>query len=305
MMKVYLAGRYTSHAHRTGQLYSRLNQVEREHLDGAEYLLESYYYIRSQIKVDRIREDKIQVFLDSGAFSAYTQGIKVDIKAYCDYIKRNKDIIIVDDGCLCASVLDSVGDPMQTWQNQQTMERLGVRPLPCFHFGEDPRWVEWYVANYDYITIGGMVPISTPQLRRWLDRIWEKHLTDGSGRAKIKVHGFGLTTPELMQRYPWHSVDSTAWIMAASNGTIMFPQIGKYVSISRRSPSIKVDGRHLDTLPDIQKQALLDLIHERGFEADRLRDCYEKRWAWNAWAFAEFGRHHNTTTFKRQQMELF
>ena len=126
------------------------------------------------------------MFLDSGAFSAFTLGKVIDLPAYVDYCKRNADIIEF------ASVLDGIGDPLLTFKNQKAMEKLGVTPLPCFHYGEDERYLEYYIKNYDYITIGGMVPIATPQLFHWLDRIWAKYLVDGARRAKIKVHGFGL-----------------------------------------------------------------------------------------------------------------
>src|SRR5690606_10804597 len=122
--------------------------------------------------VDKMRTDGVKVFLDSGAFSAYTQGVTIDIGQYCEYIQRNADIIEF------ASVLDAIGDHVGTYHNQMEMERRGVRPLPCFHYGEPTEVLDYYVENYEYITIGGMVPISTPQLRIWLDRLWDEHLTN-------------------------------------------------------------------------------------------------------------------------------
>ena len=83
------------------------------------------------------------------------------MKEYCRYIQKNEDIIEKVDGMTCASVLDGIGDPLKTYQNQKAMEGMGVVPLPCFHYGEDERYLDYYAANYPYITIGGMVPIST------------------------------------------------------------------------------------------------------------------------------------------------
>jgi hypothetical protein len=37
-----------------------------------------------------------------------------------------------------------------------------------------------------------------------------KYLTNPDG-TKVGVHGFGLSAPEPMLRYPWASVDSTTW----------------------------------------------------------------------------------------------
>ena len=187
------------------------------------------------------------------------------------------------------------------------MEQMGVRPLPCFHYGEDERYLEWYIQNYDYITLGGMVPISTPQLLHWLDRIWEKYLTDGAGRPRVRVHGFGLTTLVLMERYPWFSVDSSSWVQIAANGNILVPGFGA-MPVSLNSPSIKQHNRHLNTIPDLQREGLVKRITSQGFDIERLQVEYVSRWTYNCWAFTEINDkllNGKPTTFQNEQMELF
>lgn len=299
-MKLYLAGLYTSNFDLNGRLFSRLTEHEKKHREGVQYLLESYHYIHKQSYVKKIRKDGKKVFLDSGAFSAFTKGVKVDIKAYCRYVQENIDIIDV------ASVLDSIGDPQGTYENQCTMERLGVRPLPCFHYGEDERYLEYYIKNYEYITLGGMVPISTPQLKYWLDRLWEKYLTDGSGRPRLKVHGFGLTTLTLMERYPWYSVDSSSWVQIAANGNVLLPNYGM-VSVSESSPARKQFNRHFDNIPDDQQAAVARMLEAPGFEVERLRKEYISRWTFNCWAFTEINKWYmdKDPKFIPDQIRLF
>ena len=230
------------------------------------------------------------MFLDSGAFSAYTMGVADDLPKYCDYILRNLDIIEHVDGQPLASVLDAIGSADGTWRNQYEMERRGVRPLPCFHYGEPIEVLEYYVANYSYITIGGMVPISTPQLKLWLDRLWKDHLTNADGTPKVKVHGFGLTSLPLMLRYPWYSVDSSTWVQWAANGMILVPgQVGQ-VDVSNTSSRRKILGQHLDSVTPIQTAAIERSIRSFGGDPDRLRDLYYARWAWNAFAFPYYAR---------------
>ncbi len=299
-MKVYIAGLYTSNFHKGSTYYEKLTDVERLGHDMCVDRLESYHYIGKQTYVDRIRAQGDKVFLDSGAFSAYTLGKHIDLAAYCEYIHRNADIIDM------ASVLDGIGDPLKTYQNQLAMERLGVRPLPCFHYGEDERYLEYYIANYEYITIGGMVPISTPQLILWLDRIWAKYLVDGSGRARIKVHGFGLTSVPLMTRYPWFSVDSSSWIQLAAHGNVFIPKYGQF-AISARSPNVKVEGQHVDTLAPIHRQQLEQEIIRTGYDPQRFRDMNFPRWAYNVYAYTQLG--HMMTELEKpfviNQEELF
>lgn len=264
--------------------YIKLNEREQYAVTHIPHILESYHYVNKQTYVDAMRTDKAQVFMDSGAFSAFTLGVDIDLPTYCDYIKRNKDIIRVEDGTVMASVLDGIGDPLQTYRNQLAMEELGAKPLPCFHAGEDERYLEWYVKNYDYITLGGMVGSSTKALCIWLDRIWDKYLTDGSGNPRIKVHGFGITAIPIMKRYPWHSCDSSSWIQSAAFGTIIEPEHGT-ISVSEKSPSRHDYGQHATTLSSPEQDYLFQRLENQGFTYDRLSKVYESRAAYNLWAF--------------------
>lgn len=286
-MRLFNAGIFTSNFDKRGTVYAKLDDNEKIKRDSCANFLESYHYIHSQRYVDKIRTEGVKVFLDSGAFSAYTQKVTIDLPKYCEYIHANADIIE------CASVLDAIGtadSATDTWRNQDAMERLGVRPLPCFHYGEPIEVLKYYAANYEYITIGGMVPISTPQLRIWLDRIWADVLTDENGRPKIKVHGFGLTSLPLMFRYPWYSVDSSTWVQWAANGMILIPGKAGQVDVSNKSSRRKQANQHLDSLPEIATKAIEAEILSFGGDPDRLRDLYYARWAWNCWAFPEYAK---------------
>jgi len=216
-------------------------------------------------------ETKVDIFLDSGAFSAFTQGVEIDINEYIEFIKAHKDHLEV------YANLDVIGSPEGTWRNQRRMEKAGVNPLPCFHYGEDPKWLQMYLSRgYDYIALGGMVPISTPDLRIWLDDIWKNYLTDKDGMPIIKVHGFGLTSNSLMRRYPWWSVDSTSWVMTGRMGGVYVPKFkdGKYdysedcwkVQVSNRSPSKNEAGKHLESFSPIARQNIEKYFTAKGFK---------------------------------------
>lgn len=300
-MKLYNAGIFTSNFDKAGRVYTRLDDAERKLRDSCEHFLESYHYIHREGAVQRIRREGVKVFLDSGAFSAFSQGVEIDLKGYCDYIKRNADIIDF------ASVLDSIGSHTGTWKNQAAIERHGVHVLPCYHFGEPEKVLEYYLERYEHFTIGGLVPISTPQMKIWLDRIWEKILTNDDGTPKARIHGFGVTSLPMMLRYPWDSVDSSTWVQWAANGMILLPRSGKQIDISSQSSRRKQLWQHIDSLPKLQRQALEDEIALEGVDPQRLRDNYYSRWAWNAWAFPTYVKRRGggIDRFVPEVMELF
>lgn len=288
-MRLYIAGLYTSNFSLSSRPFLRLDEREKQARLEVTYKLESYHYVGKQTAVDTMRRDKVKVFLDSGAFSAYTKGVQMDIAAYCDYIHENEDIIEV------ASVLDGIGDPLLTWQNQQVMESRGVKALPCFHYGEDERYLEHYISKYEYITLGGMVPIDKSVLVDWLDRLWDRYLTDGSGRPRLKVHGFGLTTANLMHRYPWFSIDSSSWVQQAANGNVVITDYTSqakviYLPVSTSSPRRHDENAHLDTLTAVERSALIAHVERAGFSMKRLQENWESRWAYNCGSYDNLGK---------------
>ena len=306
-MHVFMAAVYTNSYMKGQNRYVKLNDREREIVEGLPHILESYHYVGNQMYVDDKRRDCAQVFLDSGAFSAYTLGVNLTVEEYCAYILRNKDIIRHEDGVMMASVLDGIGDPLQTWRNQIEMEMRGCKPLPCFHAGEDEKYLEHYVQNYEYITLGGMVGSSTKQLTIWLDRMWERYLTDGSGRPRLKVHGFGITAIPLMERYPWYSCDSSSWIQSAALGSIVDPHHGPN-SVSDKSPSRHDAGQHATTLTQVEQDYLFQKLEDNGFTYERLATVYESRAAYNLWAFGVINAMINAShseRFKATVQELF
>lgn len=306
-MNVFMAAVYTN-GYKPGQnRFKKLNEREQYAVTHLPHILESYHYVGAQRFVDDMRRDGAQVFLDSGAFSAYTLGVAISVEEYCDYINRNRDIIRVEDGVVMASVLDGIGDPLQTYRNQLEMEARGAKPLPCFHAGEDERYLEYYVKNYEYITLGGMVGSSTKQLCVWLDRVWDRYLCDGSGNPRIKVHGFGITAVPIMERYPWFSCDSSSWIQSAAFGSIVSPNYGP-LSVSEKSPSRHDAGQHISTLTPMEQDVVLRMLEDNGFTYERLSTVYESRAAYNLWAFGVINAmidaaHDNK--FRRHVQELF
>jgi hypothetical protein len=226
----------------------------------------SYYF---WITEKKLKTDKnIKIFLDSGAFSAFTKGVSIDINEYINFIKQYQNHLEI------YANLDVIGDPEATLKNQKIMEEADLSPLPCFHYGEPIKYLKQYIQNYDYIALGGMVPISSRDLTIWLDDLFSNHIP-----PNIKIHGFGLTSLKLLIRYPWYSVDSTSWCMTGRMGSIYVPRKrdNKYlydenswkICVSNRSPDKTQAGKHIDTFTPVQSNTILEYLNKIGYKLGR------------------------------------
>jgi len=292
----------TNFSYCENQYFERLTGPEKIMRLYNPYFLESYHYLTKGATTKRVKKDKIKIFIDSGAFTAFTKGTKVDLDAYIRYCHDNEDIIEL------ISLLDEINPKdvnkavETTLANMAEMERQGLKGiLPTFHMGE-PEWVlKYYAEKYPYISLGGMVGISVKQLMMWLDRMWSKYLTHEDGTPKIKVHGFGITSLPAMLRYPWYSVDSSTWVQWSAAGMILLPGRGVQLNVSNRSSFRKMKGQHLTTVAPRQQKILEEEIRATGGDPDRLAQYYYSRWAFNIYAFPRFleMREGGHQTFKK------
>ena len=276
----------------------------------------SYYHLIESNGNMKKKRNKVNLFLDSGAFSAWTQKIEINIHEYIEFIKKHRNFITV------YANLDVIGiggkQPNKltaeaTLENQKIMEAAGLDPLPCFHFGEPYEYLEYYIKHYDYIALG-VAGNSGRKLIPWFDICFSNYICDKqTGLPKVKVHGFAVTSLPLMLRYPWYSVDSTSWVITGRMGGIFMPRWSENnkkwiydgaswkIAVSNRSPNKKESGRHLDTLSKRHKEIVLNYIAEKGYaigksEFKMVEQSYVLDKAYEKWA----GKKPENKTAKRE-----
>jgi hypothetical protein len=281
-MHVYPAGIYTTSFDLQSTSFAELTDAEKAARLGVTHFLESYFYLRDNPRaVEKIRTDRVKIFLDSGAYSAYTKGATIKLDDYCDFIREHEDITRTEDGVRMVSVLDVIGDPVATLRNQERMEdELGFSPIPCFHFGEPTSYLEQYIEKYEYVALGGMADKVPEQLDPWLKEVLFGHILGDDGKLRCRAHGFGLMSVPLLRKYRGYfaSVDSTTWLQWARFGTIYLPGYGR-VAISEQSPA----REHFDAV--YASDDMRAVIEAKGFEVERLRTRHQSRWCWNLAAF--------------------
>lgn len=176
----------------------------------------------------------VELILDSGAFSAWRLGDAIDLRAYIEYVKRYghlfKAYVCLDTipgslGRMDRSAAAIEASAAASYRNQQVMRDAGLSPIPVFHQGERYEWLERYLADGEpYVGISPYLNSTSREITRWLDQVFSA-LTDARGRPLVRTHGFGVSHPAIIGRYPWCSVDSTSWNIAPSHGLIRVAEV--------------------------------------------------------------------------------
>ena len=199
----------------SGTVQWEMMQRERERDVQLRILLSYWYY--KDADLDMLFEKYFSrpypdVFADSGAFSAMSQGVDVDINEYAAWVKKYKHLFT------SYANLDVIGNAQATRKNQQILEdKHGLEPLPVVHAANNYKPLNYYLKkDYKYIALGGLVPYAAqPKLRmRYLIGAFKL------AGADAVFHGFGVTSWEVMSKLPWYSVDSSSWGSGFRFGTV-------------------------------------------------------------------------------------
>ncbi|XVV34981.1 hypothetical protein ACQPXT_13435 [Streptomyces sp. CA-100214] len=180
-------------------------------------VLTSFHYFRDRDMSDLAGQLRtgyggdVDVFADSGAFSAVTLGATISLPDYRAWLTDWRTVITT------AATLDVIGDPVATARNTEALEAAGLTVLPTFHVGTPWPVLEDLCARYRYVALGGMVPYwrRPKELMRWLVRCFRLAAETGT-----VFHGFGQTNLDIIKALPFYSVDSSTWASGARYGKV-------------------------------------------------------------------------------------
>ena len=224
---------------------------------------------------------KINLMVDSGAFSAWQSGAVVDLKAYIEWLKQHKDQLF---SYVALDVMPDEGmgtiSPNQcaraSYKNLQVMLDAGLKPIPVFHQGESFWWLARLLKDgHDYIGIGGSATLSLPKRVEWLNEVFTL-LCDKDGLPCVKTHGFGMGSPDLIWNYPFYTVDSTTWIGSPGFGRFVIPDAERVGKAAARDAgrSSKGFGSHLVTLGKEEREVVDKYLALAGVTLEGLQESY-------------------------------
>jgi hypothetical protein len=173
----------------------------------------------------------MDILLDSGAFSAFNRGEPINLDDYIGFVKANKDLIhrYVNLDVIPGNFGSREWRPEEieakaadSYANHQKMKDAGLNPMPVFHQDEKLRWLEKYAADgEDYICLSPSQSARRREKLSWL-RICFKILSS-QGRPLVRTHGLGETSALICHEFPFTTVDSRRWFLAAAYGQIPVP----------------------------------------------------------------------------------
>jgi hypothetical protein len=186
--------------------------------------------IRPEEKI--VEPPRYEIMLDSGAYSAWFHGAAIDLDTYIAFCQSQShlfhSIVALDqipgsNRKSAKSSADVDAAARISHLNHERMRKAGLNAIPVFHQGEDWNWLDLMLrAGCEYVGISPSPRAGQENILNWLDAVFTR-ITDEAGEPLCKTHGFGATSWAMITRYPWYSIDSTTWALAAGYGTLILP----------------------------------------------------------------------------------
>ena len=224
-------------------------------------------------------EDK-DLFIDSGAYSAFTQEAEINIMDYIDFLQYHHPENYAN--------LDDIKSWEQTLKNQKTMEHAGLKPIPVWHAKEPFQVLKDYVASYKYVGIG-FAPLAASRDRKQLAKTLIQEFPD------TNFHLFALTHLDVLAEYDFYSADSTGWVLRASKFATIDTPFG-YIGFSQRyEGGMSTQGfggatgcKFVGDLDEKDKTLLTTYLQTFGFSIYDLSTEYKRSWILRAFYQAKF-----------------
>ena len=252
--------------------------------------LNDKHMIARWTKFQKEENPDVSIFIDSGAYSAYTKELTIDVDAYIDWINTWGDcftVIAQVDFIPGKSNLETDPDiyikaPGLSWENYLYMhERL--RPelrdklIPVYHQGEDFKWLknmlEWVDPetgkHMPYIGISPHTEVTSANRLAFCKQVFR--VIKKSSNPNVKTHGFGMTALHLLKNIPFTSVDSTTWLQSAIHGQILVHKGGKISPVIISERTVHLDNHFIYQSSEVQEE-ILKQVDALGYDTQCIRD---------------------------------
>lgn len=231
-------------------------------------VLVAYPYMKKKL-VEALVENasRVDLLLDSGAFTAWNAGKPVHLDAYCEFIET----LPIKPWRYFA--LDVIGDADATMRNYKTMLERGFTPIPVFTPSQKFEDIEEYYKTTDMIGCGGLTTKFGAESIRYLRKV----MAATKGR---KIHLLGYTKPDYIKYFRPTTCDSSSWSRAQRYGLCdLYVGQGKYLSFTRRGALNKPKPQIIEAIKRLGF-TLQDFAKEENWRKSRniAREASARSW---------------------------
>jgi len=245
-------------------------------------ILFSYIYQEPYKSKKLLKRHKCNLFLDSGAFTAWSKGNEINIDDYIKWVKNIKKDYPYPVMCANLDVIpgrsgskptqeDIDESAKQGWKNYLYLKSKGLDSMHIFHQGESYEWLKKMLKECKYIGISPCNDYTDLKKDQWLYAVFNIIKREGM-LGKIKTHAFGMTSIELLKKYPFYSADSSAYAFTSAFGIVHSPY-GKII-ISEQQENHK---DYIEKKPEAIKLKLIKYIESYGFSYKLAKENYKFR----------------------------
>jgi len=184
-------------------------------------ILFSYYYLREQSDTCELLEalaPYINVLIDSGAFTDFSQRRKAAARGHEHQPIRNSDYIawLKEHGHLWWQYiqLDVIRNPDQSRYNFHEEQRAGLNPMAVFTYPEKLSAIPELIESNKHLCVSGGTDAARDFMHQRFQRIHE------ASEGAALTHGLAFVKWPDIYQLPIYSVDSSTWTSGKRFGNV-------------------------------------------------------------------------------------
>lgn len=212
------------------------------------FALGSYFYLKdkSEKVLRRLLTNFEQVFLDSGAFTL-RQHLRLRNAHISEEEMHNQVMEYIDE---YAEFLNRYGEEFNEvaeidvghWQQKtryrehlMSQVKTNINLMPVVHSRDPDRYVEFLCNKYNNVAFATR---RTGTKRQNINYMEKRFLT--AKRYNAPIHGFAVTTPEVINKLGFYSVDSATWVHAMKHGMTFIFRKNKFFMYDNMDKWVRV-----------------------------------------------------------------
>jgi hypothetical protein len=237
------------------------------------------------------RKGGSEIFLDCGAFSAWTRGKLVNAKEHARFVLDHLSLfrwvasldVIPGFPGRAPTEAEVRQSAEASWKNYNILLDMGVpkkKIVPAFHAGEPIAILTRYLEDKPgRIGIGGIARMRDDRRVQELGHLFRSLGPTATGRGHF--HAYGVSSTNSLLSFPFTSCDSSSWFLHGAYGDILWKaKRGRGLPTALAVTKDSGASTHMNALPKETLTSILEELKAVGISLQMLtEDTYARRLA--------------------------